>query len=187
VASIVVLSPLAEPGRVSYPAPGRVGWGVAAGAALNVTAAVLDAISPVEVRADTPLFRSIVEDAPLFQGLMRCRAPGVRELVVLPFDTGLAAPLPASIDVPAIVRPGFHGGLLGDDDSEALARRVLRGQPVRTASRWKTTGRVVQALASPWQVPSLTKSLEPSWRDLPDPDDCPGVRRALRHYLQPQG
>ena len=110
--------------------------------------------------------------------------PGVRELAVLPFDTGLAAPLPASVDVPAVVRPGFHGGLLGDDDTETLVRRVLRDQPVRTASRWKTTERVVQALASPWQVPSLTKSLEPSWRNLPDPDDCPAIRRALRDYLR---
>jgi hypothetical protein len=184
VRAIVVLSPLAEPGRVSYPAPRRVGWGVAAGAALNVTAAVVDALTPLEVRADTPLFRSMVEDAPLFQGLMRCPVRGVRELVVVPFDTGLAAPLPASIDVPAVVRPGFHGGLLGDDDTEALIQRVLRGQPVSTASRWKTTERVVQALASPWQVPSLTKSLEPSWRDLPDPDDCPAVRRALREYVR---
>ena len=184
VRSIVVLSPLAEPGRVSYPAPGRVGWGVASGAALNLTAAVLDALSPIEVRADTPLFRSMVEDAPLFQGLMRCRVAGVRELAVLPFDTGLAAPLPASIHIPAVVQPGFHGGLLGRDDTESLVQRVLRGRSVRTASRWKTTGRVVQALASPWQVPSLTKSLEPSWRDLPDPDDCPAVRRALREYLQ---
>ena len=36
-ARIVVLSPLLEPGRVSYPAPGRVGWGVAAGAALDAS------------------------------------------------------------------------------------------------------------------------------------------------------
>jgi hypothetical protein len=187
VRAIVVLSPLPEPGRVSYPAPGRVGWGVAAGAALDATAAVVDAISPIEVRSDTPLFRSIVADAPLFQGLIRCRAPGVRELAVLPFDTGLAAPLPASVEIPAIVRPGFHGGLLGDEHTERLARRVLRGRDVSTASRWKTTERVVQALASPWQVPSLTKSLEPSWRGLPDPDDCPGVRRALQEYLQRRG
>ena len=183
VQSIVILSPLAEPGRVSYPAPGRVGWGVAAGAALNLTAAVVDALSPIEVRADTPLFRSMVEDAPLFQGLMRCRAPGVRELAVLPFDTGLAAPRPATIDIPAVVKPSFHGGLIGGGGTDALVRRVLRDQPVRTASRWRTSERVVQALASPWQVPSLTKSLEPSWRDLPDPDDCPGVRRALRAYV----
>ena len=183
VRAIVVLSPLAEPGRVSYPAPGRVGWGAAAGAALDVTAAIVDALSPVEVRANTPLFRSMVEDAPLFQGLMRCRVPGVRELAVVPFDTGLAAPLPASIDIPTVVRPGFHGGLLGDDDTESIVARVLRDQPVRTASRWKSTERVVQALASPWQVPSLSKSLEPSWRNLPDPDDCPAVRRALRDYV----
>jgi hypothetical protein len=184
VRAIVVLSPLAEPGRVSYPAPGRVGWGVAAGAALDVTATVVNALGPIEVGADTPLFRSMVEDAPLFQGLMRCRAPGVRELAVLPVDTGLAAPFPASIDIPAVVRPRFHGGLLGDADTEALVQRVLRDRPVRTASRWKTTERVVQALASPWQVPSLTKSLEPSWRDLPDPGDCPAVRKALRDYLE---
>jgi hypothetical protein len=151
---------------------------------LNLTAEVVDALSPIEVRADTPLFRSMVEDAPLFQGLMRCRVAGVRELAVLPFDTALAAPLPASIEIPAIVQPGFHGGLLGRDGTERLIRRVLRGGSVHTASRWKTTERVVQALASPWQVPSLTKSLEPSWRDLPDPDDCPAVRRALRAYLR---
>ena len=184
VRSVVALRPLVEPGRVSYPAPGRVGWGVAAGAALDVTATILEALGPVEVRADTPLFRSMVEDAPLFQGLLRCRVPGVRELAVLPFDTGLAAPLPAHVEIPAIVRVGFHGGLLGSDDTAGLVRRVLRGRAVRTTSRWKTTERVVQALASPWQVPSLTKSLEPSWRDLPDPDDCPAVRRALRAYLQ---
>jgi hypothetical protein len=157
---------------------------VAAGAALDVTATILDTLGPIEVRADTPLFRSIVEDAPLFQGLMRCRVPGVRELAVLPFDTGLAAPLPSSVGIPAIVRPRFHGGLLGDDETETLVQRVLRDQPVRTASRWKSTGHVVQALASPWQVPSLTKSLEPSWRDLPDSDDCPAIRRALHAYLR---
>jgi hypothetical protein len=115
---------------------------------------------------------------------MQCRVAGVRELAVLPFDTALAAPLPALIDIPTVVRPGFHGGLLGSDDTERLIRRVLHDQPVHTSSHWKTGERVVQALASPWQVPSLTKSLEPSWRDLPDPDDCPAVRRALREYVR---
>jgi hypothetical protein len=48
---------------------------------------------------------------------------------------------------------------------------------------WRTVDHVVQALASPWQVASLAKSLEPAWRDLPDPDDCLGVRRGLRRYI----
>ena len=187
VGSIVVLSPLVSPGRVSYPAPGRVGWGTAAGAVLDAVGVILDEIGPVDVRSDTPLFRSIVEQAPLFQGLLQCRAPGVRELAVLPFDSGLAAPRPAAVRIPAVVRPAFHGGLLGDQVTRRLVDRTLRGRPVDTTTRWRAAERVVQALASPWQVPSLAKSLEPSWRDLPDPDDCPGVRRALRAYVGDRG
>jgi hypothetical protein len=183
VHAVVALSPLAEPGRVSYPAPGRVGWGVAAGFALDAVAAVVNALGPIDVRADTPLFRSIVERAPLFQGLLRCSAPRVRELAVLPFDTGVAAPVPADVEIPYVVRPAVHGGLLGDDETARLTRRVLRGNRVGTRSRWRTTERVVQALASPWQVPSLTKSLEPAWRDLPDAGDCRAVRRSLRDYI----
>lgn len=184
VRSVVALSPLPEPGRVSYPAPGRVGWGIAAGTALDAAAAIVDALGPVDVRADTPLFRSIIEHAPLFQSLLRCPAPGVRELAVLPFDTGLAAPVPAEVRIPRIVRPAFHGGLLGDDVTARAVRRVLRGKAVEQQARWRGTERVVQALASPWQVPSLAKSLEPAWRALPDPDDCPAMRRALRSYVR---
>ena len=187
VSSIVALSPLVAPGRVSYPAPGRVGWGVAAGAALDAVAAVVGHLGPVEVRTDTPLFRSIVEEAPLFQALLRCRAPGVRVLAVLPLDTGLAAPRPAPVEIPYVVRPAFHGGLLGDDATARVVARTLRGRAVDSttshAEGWRGTERVVQALASPWQVPSLVPSLEPAWRDQPDPGDCPAVRRALRRYL----
>jgi hypothetical protein len=183
VDAIVALSPLPEPGRVSYPAPGRVGWGVAAGAAVDAVAAVVGGLGPVDVRASTPLFRSIVEQAPLFQGLLRCRARGVRQLVVLPFDSGLAAPIPATVEIPYVVRPAFHGGLLGDDETARLVARVLRGDAVGSYAGWRTVDHVVQALASPWQVASLAKSLEPAWRDLPDPDDCLGVRRGLRRYI----
>jgi len=183
VDAIVVLSPLVAPGRVSYPAPGRVGWGIAAGTLLDAVGAVVDRLGPVTVRADTPLFRSIVEEAPLLQGLLQCRVPGVRELAVLPVDTGLAAPLPARIAIPSVVRPAFHGGLLGDGETERLIARTLRGRPVDTGGGWRTVERGVQALASPWQVPSLVPSLEPAWRDRPDPDDCPALRRALAEYL----
>lgn len=183
VHAVVVLSPLVSPGRVSYPGPGRVGWGVAGGALLDAVGAVVGRLGPVDVRSDTPVLRSIVDAAPLFQGLLACPVPGVRELAVLPFDTGLAAPRPARVAVPYAVRPAFHGGLLGDGTTQRLVTRTLRGRSVDPTTSWRTAERTVQALASPWQVPSLARSLERSWRDLPDPDDCRGVRRALRDYL----
>lgn len=185
VDAIVVLSPLPEPGRVSYPLSGRVGWGIGAGAALDAVAALVDGLGPIEVHADTPLLRSIVEEAPLFAGLVRCPVPGVRQLAVLPFDTGLAAPVPAAIEIPYVVRPAFHGGLLGDEVTARLTARALRGQRVSSSPAWRATESAIQAAASPWQVPSLAKSLEPTWRDLPDPDDCAAVRRALRTYVGP--
>lgn len=183
VDAIVVLSPLLAPGRVSYPGPGRAGWGVAAGTLLDGVAAVVERLGPVAVRSDTPLFRSIVTQAPLFQGLLRCPVPGVRALVVLPVDSGLAAPEPTHLALPSVVRPAFHGGLLGDDVTARLVTRTLHGHTVDTTTRWRGVARGVQAFAAPWQVPSLVPSLEPAWRDLPDPDDCAAVRRGLRAYV----
>ena len=121
----------------------------------------------------------------LFQSLLRCPAPGVRELAVLPFDTGLAAPIPATVSIPHIVRPALPRRPAGRRrDGARVIRQVLRGTPVDTAvtladDRAGGPGpRVTMAGARAWRSRSSPRGVR-----LPDPDDCPAMRRALRNYV----
>ena len=127
---------------------------------------IVERLGPVDVRSDTPLFRSMVEQAPLLQGLLECRVPGVRELAVLPFDSGLAAPRPARGRDPARGAPRVPRRACSATAVTArLVARTLHGRPVDDpAPAGARPSGVVQALASPWQVPSLATSLEPAWR-----------------------
>ncbi|HZP29828.1 MAG TPA: hypothetical protein VFC99_12810 [Acidimicrobiia bacterium] len=182
VRSLVVLSPLLDPGRVYYPTTGDGGWGVAAGTVLDGISALVHDLGPVDVSSDTPLFRSIVHEGPALRGLLRCPAPGVRELAVLPIDSGVSAPSPPRIGFPYTVRPAFHGGLLGDGTTADLVARTLDGHAVPTSGFWRFTEKVVQAGASPWQVPDLEPSINPPWHGK-SATPCPSVRRELRAWI----
>jgi hypothetical protein len=184
VRTMVLLSPLLEPGRVDYPELGHSGWGIASGTVMDGIAAALSAVSPVDVSADTPLFRSIVSEAPALRSLLQCPAPDVREFAVLPLDSGVSAPPPIKVRIPHAVVPAFHGGLLGDSTSAALLLHVLRGEPANGSSLWSGVADLVNAGTSAWQAPDLVTSLVPTWHGLPEADDCPAVRAELRRWLR---
>ena len=177
VRTAVLLSPLLEPGRVGYPLQGDSGWGVAGGTVMNAIAAILGTLSPVDVSADTPLFRSIVDEAPLMQSLMQCPVPGVREYAVLPIDSGVASPSPIDVAMPYAVVPAFHGGLLGDHTTAQLVEQVLRGKPAHGSAWWGLVADVVSAGAAAWQAPSLEPELEDRWPDVPG--SCAALRAEL--------
>ncbi|HEY8215879.1 MAG TPA: hypothetical protein VIH82_02005 [Acidimicrobiia bacterium] len=184
VDAVVLLSPLAEPGRVFYPPRGSSGWGVATGAIMRGIAAVIGALGPVDVSADEPLFRSIVDLGPLLGALLACPPPRVRSYAVLPVDAGVSAPAPLDVEIDHRVVPAFHGGLLGDATTARTIVAVLDGgRAPEGSSWWSAVGGTVNALASPWQAPGLEASLEPSWQGQPDADDCRGVRRELRRLV----
>ena len=138
VDNLVILSPLVEPGRVYYPAAGDEGWGAGGGLAMEGFAWALGGVSPVDVTPDTPFLRSIVDDAPALRGLMSCSLPAVRQLAVLPLDTGVSAPAPDDIGIPYTVVPAFHGGMLDDDAHRVGGRAHRRG---RARVRPTTDGR----------------------------------------------
>lgn len=186
VDAVVLLSPLAEPGRVFYPPRGEQGWGVATGVMMRGISAVIGALGPVDVSADEPLFRSIVDLGPTLGALLACPPPRVRSYAVLPVDAGVSAPSPLDVELDHRVVPAFHGGLLGDATTARTIAAVLAGRAVPEGSPfWAAVGDAVNALASPWQAPGLEASLESSWRDQPDADDCRAVRRELRRVVGP--
>lgn len=183
VDAVVLLSPLLAPGRVFYPPLGENGWGVVSGTMLGGIAAALGTIGPVDVSADTPLFRSIVDQGPTLGALLACPPPGIRSFAVLPLDAGVAAPAPADIAYDHEVVPAFHGGLLGDDSTARHVERVLAGGRTPEGSGfWAAVGDGVGALASGWQAPDLEPSLLSEWRDLPDAR-CRAVRAELRQWV----
>jgi hypothetical protein len=185
VQAVVALSPLLTPGRVFYPPVGTAGWGTAAGSVLDGLARALSVVGPVDVTADTALFRSFADEGPALQGLVRCATPGHREFAVLPLDSGVTAPGPVTVGIPHAVVPAFHGGLLGDHATATLIADVLDGRPAAGSSFWRGASSVVGALGSAWQAPGLGRGLEPAWRTLPDPGDCDAVRAAIRRWIGP--
>jgi hypothetical protein len=184
VDAVVLLSPLARPGRVFYPPTGDAGWGVAAGTIMRGIAAVLGALGPVDVSADERLFRSIVDLGPMVGSLLACPPPGVRSYAVLPIDEGVSAPAPLDVEIDHRVVPAFHGGLLGDATTARAVAAVLDGkEPPDGSEWWAGVGATVNALAAPWQVPSLEPDLEPRWRAQPDAEECRAVRASLRRLV----
>jgi hypothetical protein len=185
VDAVVLLSPLAEPGRVFYPSPGELGWGVATGAMMRGIAAVIGTLGPVDVSADEGLFRSIVDLGPMLGALLACPPPRVRSYAVLPIDAGVSAPAPLDVELDHRVVPAFHGGLLGDATTARAIAAVLDDRPPPDGSSWwAAVGDAVNALSSAWQAPGLEASLEPSWRGQPDAGDCRAVRRELRRLVR---
>jgi hypothetical protein len=172
---------------VFYPPLGENGWGVVSGTLLGGIAAALGAVGPVDVSADTPLFRSIVDEGPTVGALLACPPPGVRSFAVLPLDAGVAAPAPTNIAYDHEVVPAFHGGLLGDDTTARHVEQVLAADRMPDGSGfWAALGKGVNALASGWQAPDLEPGVLPEWRDLPD-SDCRAVRAELRRWVSTGG
>ncbi len=187
VRALVLLSPLVEPGRVHYPDELHdgwgAGWGVVAGTFLDALATGLSWVGPVDVSADTPLFRSIVDEEPALRRLLHCPPPGVRSFAVLPLDSGVGTPAPMDIGYRYAVRPAFHGGLLGDAATQEIIERVLRGQPVKSSGVWSFAADAVNFGAAAWQAPSLETSLEPTWDEQLEDSGCADVRAELRSWL----
>jgi hypothetical protein len=193
VEAVVLLSPLAEPGRVYYPPSGEQGWGVGTGAVMRVLAGVIGALGPVDVSADSSLFRSIVDLGPTVGALLACPPPDVRSYAVLPIDEGVEAPAPIDVGYAHQTVGSFHGGLLGDDTTRRAIAAVLDGEePEDGSAFWDAVRDTVGAAASAWQAPGLAPGLEPAWNGLPgadepDEQDCAAVRAELQARVSRTG
>jgi hypothetical protein len=182
VRNLVILSPLVEPGRVYYPASGDEGWGAFGGLEIAGLSWALGDVSPVVVQPDTPFLRSIVDDAPALSGLVSCSLPGVRQLAVLPLDTGVST-TDTDLSIPYTVVPAFHGGLLDNTATAQVVARVVAGERVQSDADWDFAEDVITAGASAWQVPALDPAVNNAWKHAPSADDCGAVRAYLQKQL----
>ncbi len=184
VRAFVMLSPLLEPGAVSYPGAGESGWGAIGRVGLAGLSWALGGLSPVEVSPDTPFLRSIVDAGPRFAGLAACSLPGVREASVLPLDTALGSPASAREPRSSEVVPGFHGGMVDDDRTARIVVALTHGRaPSARGGLWSVFERAARRAASVWRVPPLAPSVHDGWSTRPDPGDCRAVRADLARWL----
>jgi hypothetical protein len=184
VNELVLLSPLVSPARVYYPPGGLEGWGVAAGVELKGLTAGLKVISPIDLTPDTPLLRSIDDNASAVRGLLTCPLPGVEQLALFPLADAVASPHPTAIGIPATVVPAFHGGLLSSGAVHKTIALRLDGGTLPRYDIWSSVERVVRVASSAWQVPPLPLSLNPAWGRPPGrAPSCAAMAAVLQRWV----
>jgi hypothetical protein len=152
---LMLLSPIVDPGRATYPDPGEEGYGMVAGYELRAVTGMIDAMAPFVISADGPLTDSVRREAATLRGEAVCDRPAIEEVVVVPLADTVTAPAGEDPSIEVIVVPGFHGGLRGRPDVQAMIRGWVRGADLEGSEVWSVVGQVIAGTASAWQVPGL--------------------------------
>lgn len=184
VQTLVLTSPLVQPGRAYLPPAGEEGFGLAAGWSLRGVGAALRAISPLDVSPDGPFIRSVDDHGPLLQGALECPLPHTAQLALFPLADAVGAPYDATNEVPAAVVASFHGKLFDEARSLHTIGDYLRTGVVPGYPGLRLTERLVRAASAAWQVPTLGASLNPVWRSAGTPDTCSEMAAALRAWTR---
>jgi hypothetical protein len=175
VDTLVLLSPLVEPGGAYYPPAGEDGWGVAGGLGLRWITAVVRSLSPLDMTTDDGLFRSLADDAPAFREMLACPVDGVDQLAVFPLADAVAGAEPHLDGVSSAVVPAFHGGLADNPAVQRTIRTVLHGDVSPDYGWWEATDTVIRAGAAAWRVPLLPISINPVWEAGDDASSCSDI------------
>lgn len=152
VRSLVLLSPLVAPARVTFPERGD-GPGVAARAAMQMLSGAYGSVSPVDLDPTSAFLASVDTSGAVVQKSLTCQVPHIGEFVFLPLADATASTPDVHLAVPHVVVPGFHGGLLGDSGIDAAVAGVLRGHPPAGNLWLDAAERLVTDASTAWQVP----------------------------------
>jgi hypothetical protein len=183
VDTLVLLSPLVEPGAAYYPPPGDDDWGVAAGMGLRWIATLARALSPLDMTSDDGLFRSLADNAPALRGMLACPVDGVDQLAVFPLADAVAGSEPHLDGVLSTVVPAFHGGLADNGDVQRKIRAALEGGVTPAPDWWQTTATVIRAGAATWRVPTLPLSMNPAWENGDDATSCDDIGNLVKAWV----
>jgi hypothetical protein len=151
VGSVVLLSPIVDPGRVSY----RSGPDDASvsEAALNELNHLAGEISPYGPSGAEHLLNSVSEfGAKYFDTVSTESGKSLRWLAVVPLADAVTLPV-CTLPPDVIVVPAFHGGLLGDGSVLPMVSEFLDGQQVSGTSDMREAAEVITGAAAAWRMP----------------------------------
>jgi hypothetical protein len=165
VGAIVLLSPIVEPGQLSYPT-GADGTSVSA-EALDELNSLVGSMSPYGPGGAADLLNSVSEfgakyfaDVATGAGLAR-GADGrrIRWLSVVPLADAVTLP---DCDLPSgvLVVPALHGGLLGDPTVLPMVTQFLTGRQVTDAgdAQLRSDAELISSVATAWRMPVTTSA-----------------------------
>jgi hypothetical protein len=156
IGSVVLLSPIVDPGGVSYPS-GPDAASVSE-EALNELNHLAGEISPYGPSGAQQLLSSVSEfGARYFETVADQSGKSLRWLAVVPLADALTLPV-CTLPPDVIVVPAFHGGLLGDGSVLPMVSAFLEGQQVSGTPDMREAAEVITGAAAAWRMPDTRSS-----------------------------
>jgi hypothetical protein len=185
VATLVMASPLEDPGRVFYPVSGDNGWGVADDEAMRLLSDAFQGVAPVDLSPGNPFLASLDGEAPVLEKAMSCPIAGTRQFALLPLADATVVPVTEKLAFPSVVLPAFHGGLIESPTGEKVLSKVLLDQPVTDNHLLQLADQAISDAAAAWQVPSIVQSDMPAAaRRAGSSPTCPEAAAQLQEAIQ---
>jgi len=153
VGSIVLLSPIVDPGQLSYP-PRPDGRSVPEDA-MNELNHLVGSMSPYGPSGAQQLLSSVsAHGARYFDAVTGPSGKPTRLLTVIPLADAVTLPV-CSLQANVVVVPAFHGGLLGDGSLLPTVRAFLAGRPVtgQDEGLLRDAAEVISSAATAWRMP----------------------------------
>jgi hypothetical protein len=161
IGSVALLSPIVEPGRLSY--PGAADSASVSEYALDALNHLVGGMSPYGSSGAQNLLSSVSEfGARYFDAIDHPGGKPVRGLAVIPLADALTLPacgLPADV----VVVPAFHGGLLGDPSVLPMVSAFLTGRPVSSPDQGnlRAAAEAITSAATAWRMPDISDACPP--------------------------
>jgi hypothetical protein len=156
VGSIVLLSPIVDPGGLSYPT-GPDAASVSE-EALNELNDLVGGMSPYGPSGAQHLLSSVSEfGAKYFAAVAGANGKSLRWLAVVPLADALTLPV-CTLPPGVVVVPAFHGGLLGDGRVLPMVSEFLSGQQVTGTSDMREAAEVITGAATAWRMPDTSST-----------------------------
>jgi hypothetical protein len=155
IGSVVLLSPIVEPGQMSYP-PDPDGASVSE-YALDELNHLVGGMSPYGASGAQQLLSSVSQfGARYFDHLTRAGGGAIRWLTVVPLADALTLPdcgLPPNV----VLVPAFHGGLLGDSGVLPMVASFVTGHPAvpkgQDENGLRAEAELITGAATAWRMP----------------------------------
>jgi hypothetical protein len=154
VRSVVLLSPIVDPGQDGQAETVSTSDDPVSGEALNALVRMAGSLSPFGESGAGQLIDSVRADGAAFAAEAARNGQRIRWLAVIPLADAVTLPV---CDLPdnVVVVPAMHGSLLGDPAIDRMAHRFLSHEQVTGPPDMRDTAEVIAAAAAAWRMPSI--------------------------------
>src|ERR1700722_12113568 len=161
VGAVVLLSPIVEPGQLSYP-PGADSSSVSE-EALDELNYLIGSMSPFGPDGAAELLNSVSEFGARYfasaAAVLGAGGKAIHWLAVVPLADAVTLPV-CGLPSDVLVVPALHGGLLGDPSVLPVVARFVAGQQVTDGSdsQLRAFATLITGAATAWRMPDVSTS-----------------------------